>query len=190
MLKISVLHENSWIERDCPAVFAREKLGTATERLIVNLPRLATNTFRKMTELMKEPFMVLYVLHTPRIDKEPGRYQSEEITTEQLHDFLSRFEPFLCCDARHDVWVRSVSTGDFIVWDRHNDIFIYGDLDKFVKVLVDIGFKEQRVSTLAEHRHFYREEFDADALALLMTFDWHRTPLRAEDEQTRISDLN
>ena len=183
VLKVSEQRADSWVERDCMATFALEKIGSGTERLAIGLPRSATMTFRCLAEVMTEPFFVLYVLHTPRGEGEPGRYQSEEISKTQLDKFLERFERYLAGDARHDVWVRSVSNGDLIVWDRHNNIFAYGDLPRFVKRLSELGFKDQEPPKLGVHQHYYRQELDSEAADLLSVFDWHRTPLLAEDAQ-------
>ena len=183
MLKVSELRGDIWVERDSPATFAKESLKSGTERLVVGLPRGSTNTFRHLAEAMSEPFFVLYVLHTPRGEGEKGRYQSEEISRAKLDKFLEQFEGFLSGDARHDVWVRSISDGDLIVWDRHNTIFAYGDLAKFIHKLGELGFRDQQPSTLGKHLHHYRPEFDAEATDVLSALDWYRTPLRPEDEQ-------
>ena len=183
VLKISELQGDGWVDRDCQAAFAREKLASGIIRLAISLPRNATSTFRSLVELMREPFLVLYILHTPRGEGEPGRYQSEEISSAQLDKFLERFERFLASDARHDLWVKSEPVDDMIVWDRHNSIFVYGDLAKFDQALNTLGFSEQVPSTLGVHQHHYRQEFDNEAAAILSVFDWRRTPLRPEDEQ-------
>lgn len=183
MLKVSEQQGDAGVDRDCPATFAKHTLKSGAERLTIGLPRNATSTFRRLTEVMSEPFFVLYILHTPRGEGEPGRYQSEEISSAQLVKFLERFEGFLSGDARHDVWVRSISNGDQIVWDRHNAIFAYGDPAKFIRRLGELGFTAQEPPVLGDHLHHYRQEFDAEAAAMLATINWHRTPLRPEDEQ-------
>ena len=183
MLKISEQQGGGWVDRDCRAVFAREKLESGIVRLAISLPRNATGTFRRLAELMCEPILALYILHTPRGEGEPGRYQSEEISSAQLDKFLERFECFLASDARYDLWIKSASVDDMIVWDRHNSIFVYGDLAKFDQALSALGFREQEPSALGVHQHHYRQEFDTEAAAILSVFDWYRTPLRPEDEQ-------
>ncbi len=183
MLKVSEQQGGEWVERDCPPTFAKEMQRSGTERLAIGLPGSATNTFRRLTEAMSGPFFILYVLHTPRGEGEPGRYQSEEVSSTQLEKFLERFEAFLSGDARHDVWVRSISNGDLVVLDRHNMIFAYGDLANFIRKLGELGFRNQAPAALGDHLHHYRQEFDAEAADLLSAFEWHRTPLRPEDEQ-------
>ena len=183
MLKIDEQRGGEWVELDCPPTFECETLADGTRRLEVGLPKIATRTFRLLAEIMAEPFFVLYVLHTPRDEGEPGRYQSEEISKAQLVTFMETFEGYFAGDARHDLWARSISDGDMIIWDRHNRIFAYGDLPKFAQRLGDLGFENNPPPTLGNHRHHYRPEFDNAAADVLSAFDWHRTPLRPADEQ-------
>jgi hypothetical protein len=183
VLKVSEQRGGDWVDRDCPATFARDKLASGKDRLTIALPRDATGAFRELAELMHEPFFVLYILHTPRGEGEPGRYQSEEITSAQLSVFLDQYERFFACDARHDLWVKSLNSEDLVVWDRHNDIFAYGDIERFAQRLGKLGFVQETLPPLGDHQHHYRPEFDAEAAAVLNAFDWYRTPLRPEDEQ-------
>lgn len=87
-------------------------------------------------------------------------------------------------DGRHDLWVHSPRSGHTLVWDRHNQLFAEGQpLDDVREALVALGFREGSVEPLGAHVHHYRAEFDNDAASLLNEIDWHRTPLRPEDEQ-------
>jgi hypothetical protein len=63
-------------------------------------------------------------------------------------------------------------------------LFAEGEpLDDVRETLAGLGFKEGWVEPLGAHFHHYRAEFDSDAANLLNEIDWHRTPLRPEDEQ-------
>lgn len=151
---------------------------------MVLVPPEQPDLFLKLACVFREPFFVLYILHTPRGEGEPGRYQSPELRWVDLKPFLKRFEAFLAGDARHDIWVYSLETAETIVWDRHNYIFIESDRLEFMsKLLSSMGFGECPVKRLQGHNHYYRQEFDCEATELLAVFDWHRTPLRPEDEQ-------
>jgi hypothetical protein len=181
--KITVDNAGIWENRDCPAAYARETVSSGRDRLALSLPQSATDVFRRLAEMMSEPFLVLYILHTPRGEGEKGRYQSEEITKTDLDEFLTTYERFFAEDARHDIWIRSIASGDMIIWDRHNDIFIYGDLDRFERALDDVGFNQQSKQPLGAHQHHYRVEFDNAAAAILAEFRWRKTPLQTQDEQ-------
>jgi hypothetical protein len=153
------------------------------DRLALSLPQTATNVFHRLAKLMSEPFFVLYILHTPRGEGEKGRYQSEEITKIQLLKVLTKYQAFFAGDARHDIWIRSIASGDMIIWDRHNDIFIYGALEKYEQALDAMGFTQQSRQHLGTHQHHYRLEFDGQAAAILKELSWSKSPLKFEDEQ-------
>lgn len=182
-LKISIPRNDEWEPLDNPAAFNNQVLDSGNRRLRVVLPASATSTFRQLAELMSGPFYLLYLLHTPRGEASPGRYQSELIIEQQLGRFLLRFELFLARDARHDFWIKSASTTDLIIWTRHNEIYVYGETDKFTRKLIALGFSEQVVPKLGEHLHHYRQEFDQDAAAILCELNWTKSPLHPEDEQ-------
>ena len=183
MSKITVENAGVWENRDCPAAYARETVSSDRDRLALSLPENAIDIFRRLAELMSEPFLVLYILHTPRGEGEKGRYQSDKITKTELDKFLMKYQRFFSEDARHDIWIRSITSGDMIIWDRHNDIFIYGALEKFERALDDIGFNQQSKKPLGAHQHHYRVEFDSDAATILAEFRWNKSPLQTQDEQ-------
>ena len=122
MFKVLEQIDGNWGERDSPAVFCREATSDGGERLRVSLPREEAFLLFKLVEALRPPFQLLYVLHTPRGEGEAGRYQSPPLSRTQTQDFLRRFETFFLADARYDLWVRSASSDDVIVWDRHNDL--------------------------------------------------------------------
>lgn len=125
----------------------------------------------------------MYVLHTPRGEGEPGRYQSAEIGVEGFRAFMSRFGSYLAADARFDLWLHSPSENATLVWDRHNQLFAYGPLGRFATELLALGFAEGELPPLGAHQHHYRSECDAKATELLSFTAWQRTALRREDEQ-------
>lgn len=127
---------------------------------------------------------MLYVLHTPRGEGEPGRYQSTRLPTAHVIDLLERYGDFFANDGRHDVWIHAPETGQTLIWDRHNMLFVEGEpLAPIIEKLTSLGFTEGPVEELGEHIHHYRVEYDTQARSLLEELDWYRTPLRPEDEQ-------
>jgi hypothetical protein len=126
---------------------------------------------------------LLYVLHTPRGEGEPGRYQSPALSAGEVRAFLEKFSPFLSGDARFDLWAHSPSEGATVVWDRHNQIFAYGPLARFELILQGLGFARGRLEAPGSHQHHYRAEFDSDASLVLQAFEWTHAPLHEEDEQ-------
>lgn len=183
MFKVIEQIDGNWVERNSPAVFCREATSDGGKRLQVSLPREEAFLLFKLVEGLRPPFQLFYVLHTPRGEGEAGRYQSPTLSRTQTQDFLRRFEAYFLADARYDLWVRSASSGDVIVWDRHNDLYVYGGLDDIAERLMQLGFQEGLPPSIGTHQHHYRGEFDREAAEVLNSFNWHRTPLRPEDQQ-------
>jgi hypothetical protein len=183
MLKILVQDGDEWRGREGEALYERQITASGALRLHAVWSSTRPGLFRELATGFAEPIGLLYILHTPRGEGEPGRYRSPDITRHELDRFLTRFADFLSADARCDFWVRSHSTGDLIVWDRHNDLYAYGDLDQFARTLDAAGFRESSIAQLGPHEHHYRSEFDAAARDVLAALAWSRTPLHPDDAQ-------
>ena len=69
-----------------------------------------------------------------------------------------------------------------IVYDRHNVLYAYGPLDKFVEVLQANGLKEGKVELPAPHWHGYHPEFDKAQSQVLSRLQWIHSPLRPGDD--------
>ncbi|CAN7246447.1 hypothetical protein [Brevundimonas sp. LjRoot202] len=184
MRKLSLELNGNDVDQSPRALFEQQVMKTGKPRVITYVPDGQADLIQRLSVLMPEPFYVLYVLHTPRGEGEPGRYQSTELSRRELDRFLIKYRSFFADDARHDLWVYSPNSGRTLVWDRHNMLFAEGEsLDDVISALCEQGFEEGIVQPLANHFHHYRPEYDGEAASLLAEFDWYRTPLRAEDEQ-------
>ena len=69
-----------------------------------------------------------------------------------------------------------------LVYDQHNWIYAYGDLDRFEEVLKGRGFTEGVELLPSPHFHSYNSEYDDDFEELMTKNAWIRKPLRDEDE--------
>jgi hypothetical protein len=184
MRKLTLFPNGDDVEQSPPAVFEVRATSTGAPRIVLSVPDGQDDLLRRLAELLPPPFYVLYILHTPRGEGEAGRYQSTKLSLAELGHLLRRYSSFFSSDGRHDLWIHSPSSGRTLVWDRHNLLFAEGQpIGDIKKVLVGLGFNEGSVEPLGAHSHHYRAEFDGDAASLLKEFDWHRTPLRPEDEQ-------
>jgi hypothetical protein len=183
MYKLSRQSGEEWVQHSHPPVFTTETTSAQSLRLVAGVPGGDPAVLLKLIECLAQPFFVLYVLHTPRGEGEPGRYQSPELGLCAIQAFVSRYAPFFVADARFDLWVHSPSTGGTLVWDRHNLIHGYGPIECFGSALKLLGFSEGKPHILGPHLHHYRPEFDDDAAAILSAFSWQHFPLRPEDEQ-------
>lgn len=182
MHKLSYLVEGKWTEHSFPPLYELEMAGEQ-QRLVAGIPRGQVEPFERLACCLAPPYFLLYVLHTPRGEGEPGRYQSAETTAEEFRAFMNRFGSYLSSDARFDLWLHSQSDNSTLVWDRRSQLFAYGQLNRLESELRALGFTEGRSPLPTPHQHHYRVEFDSDAAELLSWNAWRHSPLRPEDEQ-------
>lgn len=182
MHKLSHLVEAEWREHSFPPLYELDVAGE-TQRLLAGAPSGQCEPFERLALCLAPPYFLLYVLHTPRGEGEPGRYQSSETSAEEFRFFIAKFGSYLSADARFDFWLHSPSEKATVVWDRHNQLFAYGPLDRFAAELQALGFSQGKCAVPAPHQHHYRSECDGNAAELLSWRSWQRSPLRLEDEQ-------
>lgn len=181
--KLSYLNGGEWVEHSFPPVFSLETSQRDGGRVVTCAPGGDPLIFQRLLLLLEPPYILLYVLHTPRGEASPGRYQSPELTSVQFLRFMARFEGYLRADGRFDLWGYSAGNESFIVWDSHNRVFAYGRSGESIAALRGMGFESGDIRIPSPHSHHFRSEFDAEAGAILAAFDWTHTPLRPEDEQ-------
>jgi hypothetical protein len=182
MYKLGYLKDDQWVEYSHAAVFELPNSQHKTS-LMVGVPGGDPTIFRRLTLCLKPHYLLLYVLHTPRGEGKPGRYQSPPIEIAEFEKFLTEFSTFLSNDSRSDIWAYSPDEDATIVWDRHNVVFAYGPISRYVSELRALGFNEGRPEIPAPHEHYYRSQYDSDSRALLRKFEWSYSPLRKQDEQ-------
>lgn len=182
MRKLSYAAAEGWRPYSHRPLFSVES-PNGRERVLAGMPGGDPAPFARLVERLEPPYQLLYVLHTPRGEGKSGRYQSGELSAEQFEAFVARFGSYLAADARFDLWAYSATDQATVVWDRHDQLFAYGPIEKYVSALRAMGFGEGDVSVSFAHQHHYRQEFDADAAALLAHLPWTRSALREEDEQ-------
>jgi hypothetical protein len=68
------------------------------------------------------------------------------------------------------------------VFDRHNIIYAYGDLEAFERVADAHGMTRKQFSIPVPHWHAYHAEYDAIEHRLLKRWEWIYSPLRPQDE--------
>jgi hypothetical protein len=182
MHKLSHWCNGEWTRHSYPPVFSITAAGSTT-RLVSVAPDGNVVPFERLVLSLDPPYFLLYILHTPRGEGQAGRYQSPELTTEEVRAFLVKFAKYLSADARFDLWAHSPAAQATVVWDRHNQLFGYGPLEKFAAQLRELGFSEGTPEVPSPHQHHYRKECDPYATALLSELEWIYSPLRPEDEQ-------
>ncbi|MFO1070725.1 MAG: hypothetical protein U1E14_19570 [Geminicoccaceae bacterium] len=179
MHKLGHLVDGEWREYSQAPLFM-----AGPGRVIAAVPSGEIAVVAAAASLLTPPLFLLYVLHTPRGEGEPGRYQSDEIDAAELQAFLASYGRFLAADSRFDLWFHSPADRATLVWDRHNLLHAYGMTDVLVPSLRAMGFRDGDVIVPVPHAHYYHAELDELAAALLANRGWNRTPLQPGDEQT------
>ena len=136
--KFASQHGEGWLAHDHGKVFAREN-RSATPRLCIGASREGSGLLQALSRLLAAPMLLLYVLVVPR-GSLPGRYQSDDLSRDQLDTLFERFAQFWDHDGRHSIWLRSHADDATLVYDRHNLIFAYGPLDRFESLLASLGY--------------------------------------------------
>jgi hypothetical protein len=180
MNKLERFQEGEWVGHAHPRAFIRQ-ITTGPDRLRVGVPGGSLEPILLLLSLLEEPLTLLYVLHTPRGESQPGRYQSPEMTRHEVLGLLDRFSAYLTSDARHDLWIRSLTA--FLVWDSHDIVYFYGDLITAEAQLQTAGYAEGEVLIPSPHAHNYHAALDADEQSLVAACEWTRSELRPEDGQ-------
>ena len=167
-----------------PDIWVREKT-TGPDRLAIAPREKQTELLIDLMSAMDGPFGILYVLVVPRGEGMSGRYQSPEpLNADQVQSFLNRFRRFLEEDGRHSLWIASVSSPSMLVYDRHNVIYAYGDLERFKQVLLSHSLEERESVNLPDpHIHRYHAAYDELAKEMLCYCDWIFSELRDSDER-------
>lgn len=182
MSKLQHLVEGRLAPFDPAPTFARQSTR-GVDRLSAFVCANAPHAFESLVRQLEPPYYLLYVLHTPRGEGHAGRYQCPAVTAEEFSNFMAKFSVYLNADARFDFWAHSPAEQATVVWDRHQQLFCYGPIDRFAECLKALGYTEGDLAHLGEHVHHYRAECDAMAASILRELDWSHSALRPEDEQ-------
>ena len=125
----------------------------------------------KLTEICPETFGILYVLVVPR-GAQSGRYQLKDwLDRASLGSYLEHYRAYFEGDGRHDIWVKP-DDDSLIVYDRHEILYLYGDLDGFCGVLEKLGYRQGEVRVDFPHEHHYNFEFDNEQFSIVDSGDY------------------
>ena len=152
-------------------------------RIVAWLDREPVDVIQALLTELNPPFFLLYVLVVPRSASEPGRYEScRAYDAHEVIGFLEVYREFLEQDGRHHFWIGSTDGSGRIVYDRHQMLFLYGNLHAFEQRLTRAGYQPAWLPQLGEHVHFYHAEFDDCERQIVEGGGFRWTPLLAADE--------
>lgn len=183
MFKLGWCVDGEWREHAHPPTYSIEQEHGASRRLLATAPGSDPSVLLTLADRLTPPLILLYVLHTPRGEGEPGRYQGRDMSRAEVHEFVRRFRTLLTTDGRFDLWVHSPWEEATLVWDRHNLIHGYGPVKDLASALRGLGFRPGRPSVPVPHAHNYHAACDGEARALLASQNWLHSPLEPSDEQ-------
>jgi hypothetical protein len=173
--------DNSFVDNQYGKIYEQE-ICSGYNRLKVGADEHQIELMLSLCGNLNPPYFILYVLVVPRGEHEQGRYQSDLI--EDISDvkaFLNEYRGFLETDGRHHIWIGTADNSGLIIYDQHNVVFCYGDLDAQILLLQNRGFKEMPFSFPVPHAHHYSEANDEFETKLLQHWDWEVFPLTADD---------
>lgn len=164
-------------------VYELQRLSHGEERLLIGPRRGHIELMIELIEFLHEPLRLLYILVVPRNGQnKPGRYEADsELSYDDAERLLKQFSDFFESDGRHHLWIASPDHGT-VVYDRHELLYAYGPLDRFIDVLNANGLKEGKVTIPGPHWHAYHPEFDDAESELLSRFEWFHSSLREGDD--------
>ncbi len=156
---------------------------TVNNRLVIGPTGSQIDLILQLADNLNPPYFILYVLVARRLDNEYGRYESPTLDTkEELTEFLIEYKEYLETDGRHHIWIGTYDNSGLLIYDQHNVIFAYGQLDNFISILTLNGFKEQEFTFPAPHIHNFHDDNDIYEERILKHWDWEISPLAENDE--------
>lgn len=156
---------------------------TDSERIALGPAGSCQPLVRELIATLTEPVLLLFVLTVSRRGRDLGRYQSKLMTTKEANAFLAEFGEFLDRDARQQLWIGTPDGSRMIVWDRHQIVYAYGQLDQVESVAQRLGFTLGHVGITALHCHHYHPLFDDTEEEILDRFEWRWSELHYGDDE-------
>lgn len=171
------------VVHDYGNVFFRQPCGDS-ERLVIGPSEKQIQLLDSLAAVFSsQEFCILYILLLSHSGRSPGRYQSPIIPNhDDLRLFIWTFQTFFENDGRHHLWIASPGSSDLLVYDQHDVIFAYGDLDSFENVLRQNNFANSEFWFPSPHAHGYDPANANTEDELIEYFDWQYFELQTGDE--------
>ena len=176
-----MLGDNTFVDNEYGKIYEIE-IYPRYSRLKIGADANQIELMLSLCENLNPPYYILYVLVVPRQGHEQGRYQSNLI--ESISDvrlFLNEYKEFFETDGRHHIWIGAANNSGLIIYDQHNVIFCYGDLERQTAFLQNHGFQEKAFSFPVPHAHRYNEKNDKFEEKILQHWDWEISPVTNDD---------
>jgi len=166
-----------------PDIWQEERFSDFS-RLMVGSRQGEVKLILDLCRPLNGPFGVLFVLLASRSGREAARYQcSEPVSFEDLELFLYSFQEFFEQDGRHEIWVSSLSGEGQFIFDQHNFIYAYGDLDRISSHLGTVGYARGEIQIPVPHQHHFHPQFDHMEDEMMQYWTWLKSPLGNVDAE-------
>jgi hypothetical protein len=179
LAKLSFLDGSDWHPNRYERVWWQEKT-TGAPRIVAAVSDQQVETALRLAACVASPYLLLWVLHTPRGGSRPGRYQSPPLSFEQLRETLVSYRQLFEQDGRSDIWIYAQEADVTVVLDRHDLIYTYAPIQTVSSALSH--FRNGQTTIPSPHSHHYHAELDELERNFAHQFEWHVTALRPEDE--------
>jgi len=101
---------------------------------------------------------------------------------DELETFCKKYSDYLETDARHNFGIRDNETKDTVIYDNHNILHVFGNLEAKIKILENNGYKKvEKIVRPKEYGLFYHPENDAIEKELINKNDWKVTSVKIHD---------
>jgi hypothetical protein len=157
------------------------QLEREPQRLLIAPGGRHVDLLMRLSREMPPPYSILYILVAPRSGARAGRYMLGGQSDSTLNELLETNREYLEGDARHHIWIGSESDGSLLVYDQHNVIYAYGQIDQFSAILRACGMHAGRVQFPYPHTHHFRSTLDHFEADLLRRYPWQWNLLEEED---------
>jgi hypothetical protein len=165
-----------------PGIWQLEET-TGPPRLVLAPAGGYVQLLQGLATCMKESYGVLHVLTVSRCGRDPGRYETADwMTAPELSAFLASFAGYLEHDGRHHTWLFG-GDGQQIVYDNHDLVYCYGDIDAFRAIAEASGLQRGEAEIPFPHKHMYNESFDADEQRIFDDREWLQFALQPSDTE-------
>ena len=182
--KLQSIQGSEWVRHGYANEYSFETTSTGSRRICITTSTGYVDLLLALAATLQEPFFILYVLVLSRKqENEAARYQSGEVSHQELKAFFEHFEDYFENDGRHHIWIHSPESSATLVYDNHDLIYCYGSLETFSTVLQNNGLKMvETLQGVGPHGHCYNEEFDNCEGELLKFLKWKKSPLQPQDD--------
>jgi hypothetical protein len=179
LAKLSALINDEWVPNVHERVWWQEET-TGPSRIVAAVSKDQIGLVLRLAACASEPFLLLWVLHTPRAGTPRGRYQSPPLVFPDAEHLLLKYRALFEQDGRSDIWIHARPPELTVVLDQHDLIYAYGPIEALVARLE--GVPHARTAIPSPHAHHYHAEFDDLERMLASELEWTVTELEPDDD--------